>query len=108
MRYSSERPLARCASAWFPAVMAFRKTYVEVTARIDVDGRLTPLEIVWRDGRIFAIDRVHEAIRRASQRVGGTGIRYLVSVNGREKYLFYEGPRWFVEEVAPDEPRPSS
>ena len=42
--------------------MAFRKTYVEVTARIDVDGRLTPLEIVWRDGRIFAIDRVHEAI----------------------------------------------
>ena len=52
--------------------------------------------------------RVHEAIRRASQRVGGTGIRYLVSVNGREKYLFYEGPRWFVEEVAPDEPRPSS
>ena len=61
-----------------------------------------------RDGRIFAIDRVHEAIRRASQRVGGTGIRYLVSVNGREKYLFYEGPRWFVEEVAPDEPRPSS
>ena len=83
--------------------MAFRKTYVEVTARIDVDGRLTPLEIVWR-----AIDRVHEAIRRASQRVGGTGIRYLVSVNGREKYLFYEGPRWFVEEVAPDEPRPSS
>ena len=55
--------------------MAFRKTYVEVTARIDVDGRLTPLEIVWRDGRIFAIDRVHEAIRRASQRVGGTGIR---------------------------------
>ena len=84
MRYSSERPLARRASAWFPAVMAFRKTYVEVTARIDVDGRLTPLEIVWRDGRIFAIDRVHEASRRASQRVGGTGIRYLVSVNGRE------------------------
>ena len=40
--------------------MAFRKTYVEVTARIDVDGRLTPLEIVWRDGRIFAIDRMQE------------------------------------------------
>ena len=89
--------------------MAFRKTYVEVTARIEFDGRLTPLEIVWRDGRIFA----HRPRARAhstplSQRVGGTGIRYLVSVNGREKYLFYEGPRWFVEEVAPDEPRPSS
>lgn len=82
--------------------MAFRKTYVEVTARIDVDGRMEPLEIVWRDGRRFEIDRVHEAIRRASARVGGTGLRYLVSVNGHEKYLFYEGPRWFVEEIADD------
>lgn len=82
--------------------MAFRKTYVEVTARIDEDGRITPLAIRWRDGREFKIDRVEDAIRRASRRVGGTGIRYLVSINGREKYLYYEGPRWFVEEVVPD------
>ena len=82
--------------------MAFRKTYVEVTARIDEDGRITPLTIRWRDGREFEIDRVEDAIRRASRRVGGTGIRYLVSINGREKYLYYEGPRWFVEEVVPD------
>lgn len=89
--------------------MAFKKTYVEVTARIDEDGRLTPLEIDWRDGRIFVIDRVYEVVRRASQRVGGTGMRYLVSVNGHDKFLFYEGPRWFVEEVAPDDdPGPSS
>ncbi len=82
--------------------MAYRKTYVEVTARIDVDGRTTPLEIVWRDGRVFAVDRVHDVIRRASSRVGGTGIRYLVSVRGQKKRLFYESPRWFVEEVVPD------
>lgn len=84
--------------------MAFRKTYVEVNARIDVDGRVTPLSIVWRDGRTFEIDRVIDAIRRASTRVGGTGIRYLVAMNGREKYLYFEDPRWFVEEVVPDEP----
>lgn len=89
--------------------MAFKKTYVEVTARIDEDGQLTPLEIDWRDGRIFVIDRVYEVVRRASQRVGGTGMRYLVSVNGRDKFLFYEGPRWFVEEISPDDdPSPSS
>ncbi len=82
--------------------MKFRKTYVDVVARIDADGRMTPLSILWRDGRTFEIDRVHEAIRRASTRVGGTGMRYLVSVHGREKYLFYEGPRWFVEEVVPE------
>ena len=53
--------------------MGFRKTYVDVVANIDVDGRVTPLSIRWRDGRTFEIDRVHEAIRRASTRVGGTG-----------------------------------
>lgn len=88
----------------FLLAMAFRKTYVAVTARIDADGRVTPLEITWRDGRTFEVDRVLDAVRRASTRVGGTGMRYLVSVNGREKYLFHEEPRWFVEEIVPDDP----
>lgn len=79
--------------------MKYLKTYVDVVARIDADGRVTPLSIRWRDGRTFEIDRVHESIRRASARVGGTGIRYLVTVHGKEKFLFFEGPRWFVEEV---------
>ena len=30
-------------------------------------------------------------------------IRYLVTVHGRDKYLFFEDPRWFVEEIVPDE-----
>lgn len=84
--------------------MAYRKTYVDVTARIGADGAVTPLEVLWRDGRRFEVDRVHEAIRRASTRVGGTGIRYLVTMNGHEKYLFFENPRWFVEEIVPDGP----
>lgn len=83
------------------AAMEYRKTYVEVLCRIDVDGQVTPLSITWRDGRTFPIDRVEEAIRRASARVGGTGVRYRVSINGRDKYLFFEDPRWFVEEVVP-------
>ena len=52
------------------AAMEYRKTYVEVLCRIDVDGQVTPLSIIWRDGRTFPIDRVEEAIRRASARVG--------------------------------------
>lgn len=81
------------------AGMEYRKTYVEVLCRIDVEGSVTPLAITWRDGREFPIDRVEEAIRRASVRVGGTGMRYRVSINGRDKYLYFEDPRWFVEEV---------
>ncbi len=102
-RYGSMRAIAPGRRAWLHGRMGFRKTYVDVVANIDVDGRVTPLSIRWRDGRTFEIDRVHEAIRRASTRVGGTGIRYLVTVHGRDKYLFFEDPRWFVEEVVPDE-----
>lgn len=82
--------------------MAFRKTYVDVIANIDEDGTIRPLSIAWRDGRTFVIDEVNEVARRASERVGGAGIRYLVSINGRQKFLYFEKPRWFVEEVIPD------
>ena len=90
---------AATAVAWQPWNTA-RHTW-KCCAAFDVDGQVTPLSITWRDGRTFPIDRVEEAIRRASARVGGTGVRYRVSINGRDKYLFFEDPRWFVEEVVP-------
>ena len=36
-------------------------------------------------------------VEACSLKTGGTGIRYTVVVEGRSTYLFYEGPRWFVE-----------
>ena len=35
-----------------------RKVYVEVTARFDVDGKITPLSLTWEDGTVFEIDKV--------------------------------------------------
>lgn len=78
------------------------RRYVEVVSDTDEDGRVTPLEIVWRDGTRYAIDRVVSSQRAHARRVGGTGVRYVIRVRGRETCLWYEGPRWFVEErVAP-------
>lgn len=79
-------------------IVSRRKHYVEVIARTDENGRITPQAIVWKDGRTFSIDRVLDARRAASLKVGGTGMRYLVSIAGVSTYLFYENPRWFVEE----------
>lgn len=73
------------------------KRYVAVVSQTDEDGRVTPLSIMWEDGRIFRIDRVLDRRRASSLKTGGTGIRYLVRVMGNETYLFYENPRWFVE-----------
>lgn len=74
-----------------------RKHYVEVVARIDGDGAVTPLQVVWDDGRRFEIDRVLDVRQAASLKVGGTGLRYLVRIGQNTTYLFYENPRWFVE-----------
>ncbi len=73
------------------------KRYVTVVAQTDETGEVTPLTIVWEDGRRYAIDRVLDRRQAHSLKTGGTGIRYTVRVGGQATYLWYEGPRWFVE-----------
>jgi hypothetical protein len=58
-----------------------------------------PRAIHWHDGRTFVIDEVLDVQRRASLKVGGCGLRYLVRIQGTRTYLFYEDPLWFVEEI---------
>ena len=73
------------------------KKYVEVTAKFDVDGTVFPLEIQWEDGAKFEIDRILDVRQAASLKAGGTGIRYTCRIRGREKYLWLEETRWFIE-----------
>ena len=73
------------------------KRYVTVVAQTDETGEVTPLTIVWEDGRRYTIDRVLDRRQAHSLKTGGTGIRYTVRVGGQATYLWYEGPRWFVE-----------
>ena len=75
-----------------------RKRYVEVVARFDENGDITPISITWEDGRTFEIDRVLDRRHAASLKVGGTGMRYLVRIGHATTYLFHENPRWYVEE----------
>jgi hypothetical protein len=83
--------------------IAYRvKQYVQVIARHDEAGLVIPLRIVWEDGRRFNIDRVLDKRQAAALKVGGNGIRYRVSIGGRETFLFYENPKWFVEAIVPE------
>lgn len=74
-----------------------RKVFVEVTARFDTEGNITPLSILWEDVFLFEIDRVLDIRRAASLKAGGQGIRYTIRIGGHTTFLFYEEPRWFVE-----------
>ncbi len=73
------------------------KEYVSVTARFDTDGNLLPLTLHWKDGRSFEIDRILDIRYAASLKAGGAGIRYSCRIAGKERYLFLEENRWFVD-----------
>ncbi|MEL7659636.1 hypothetical protein [Acetobacterium wieringae] len=80
--------------------MKLVKKFVEVVAKFDENG-ITPLSIQWPDGRVFDVERVLDVRPAASVAVGGLGIRYKCKIGGKERLLFYEEPRWFVEEKCP-------
>lgn len=84
-------------------IQSRRKRYVEVVACYFEDGRLMPLSIMWDDGRIFGIDRILDVRRAASLKVGGVGTRFIVRIGHRTTNLFFEDPRWFVEEIVPED-----
>ncbi len=77
----------------------FVKTYVNVIVEHQSDGRKTPKEIRFDDGRRFEIDKVTERRRAAATKVGGTGIRYTVFIQGKERKLFEDDDLWFVEGI---------
>ena len=84
--------------------MGRRKRYVAVDAHFDEAGRLMPRATEWADGRVFAIDEVRDVRRAASLKTGGDGMRYTVRIGATITYLFYEQPRWFVEERVAEMP----
>lgn len=80
--------------------MCSKKVYVDVVARIDSDGSVTPLTVIWENGKKYEIDRVYSVQRAYATKVGGTGIRYEIVVSGKKTYLFEDEGKWFVEAKA--------
>lgn len=76
----------------------YRKTYVTINLKVFPDGRKRPMSLVWKDGVTYEIDRLLHITPAASLKVGGRGTRYTVMIEGKERYLFEDDGRWFVEE----------
>ena len=75
----------------------YDKVYVEVVVEFNIDGKMIPKSLRWDDGTTYEIDKILDERRAASLKAGGQGIRYLCRIHGKERYLFYEKPKWFVE-----------
>ncbi len=74
------------------------KVYIDVAVLFSTEGTMTPLYLLWEDGRRFDIDRVLSVGREANKRAGGCGICYRCRILGQEAKLYYEeNYKWFVE-----------
>ena len=79
-----------------------RKVFVSVLVWYDTEGNCKPYKIKFEDdpvyqNKVFNIDKVIDVRRAASLRVGGTGIRYSIRIEGKQSYLFEDENRWFIE-----------
>ncbi len=73
------------------------RCYVEVISRTDVDGNVTPLEIILEDGRRFRIDRVVERRYAPSMKCGGYGYRYTCMISGKPHFLWHDDKAFYVQ-----------
>jgi len=75
----------------------FHKAFVNVLLKVATDRTKTPVSLTFEDGKEYTIDRVCGRQRAAATKVGGTGIRYTIMVNGKRTFLFEDDGLWFVE-----------
>ena len=71
-----------------------KKKEVKVETIIE-DGEIVPRVLIWPDGRRFNIQRV--IYSSASPINEYDGIRYTVSFNGQERYIYLVNNRWYVQ-----------
>lgn len=71
--------------------------YVSVVSETSPDGLVTPLQIVWDARKRYRVDEVLDRRQALSRKTGCAGMRYTVRIGDNVTYLWYEGPRWFVE-----------
>ena len=77
-------------------IILMRKN-VSVIARMDISGKVTPLFLIWENGKIYEIDKVLDIRKKASTKGGGMGLRYLCKFGNHERYLWLDEYIWFVE-----------
>lgn len=72
------------------------KIYVNIIARFDKDGTITPMTLEWKDGLLYDVERVRVLGELPSRRIGGQGVCFMVEIAGRQAVLSFEDPCWFI------------
>ena len=70
---------------------------ITMIAKMQDDGKIIPLTILWENGKTFNIDKVLDIRKKASTKGGGKGLRYTCKILGQERFLWLDDNIWFVE-----------
>lgn len=70
---------------------------ITVIARMQDDGKVIPLTILWNNEKSFEIDKILDIRKKASTKGGGKGLRYTCKILGQERFLWLDDNIWFVE-----------
>ena len=70
---------------------------ITVIARMQDNGKVIPLTILWSNEKSFEIDKVLDIRKKASTKGGGKGLRYTCKILGQERFLWLDDNIWFVE-----------
>ncbi|MBO5344377.1 MAG: hypothetical protein J6A51_00580 [Clostridia bacterium] len=70
---------------------------ITVIAKMDENGKITPLSILWSPSLSIEIDKVVDIRKKASLKGGGMGIRYTCLIKNQQRYLWLDETIWFVE-----------
>jgi len=75
------------------------KTIVGVIAKHDMQGKVTPLKVIWPDSRQFSVDRIIDVRMAGAMKAGGHGTCYICRIHGKEVNLFFDSlnRQWFIE-----------
>lgn len=75
----------------------WRKQYVDAIVLHKRDGSIEIMEILWPDGRRFKVDKTEAHGYASGSRTGSGGKEYAIWIKGRQRLLFLEKNRFFVE-----------
>lgn len=76
-----------------------KKTYIEVLARFDTDGKIAPVAVLWRDGRRYDVTKIYTSRVVPPRGEAFYPVLYDCEISGFRRRLYYEPEtgKWFVE-----------
>ena len=78
--------------------ISYIRQKIDVVAQRFANGKELPRQIIWKDGRVFPVDKIDVAQESARLKSGGIGTRFSCWFRGQQRNICYQTPgRWFVE-----------